>query len=51
MGLALQDPLLLGGGSWSSGMHMLCGGVGLSAILADAGRSEEWSLPRAAPPP
>lgn len=46
-----QDPLLLAGGGRPSGMHMLCGGVGLSAILADAGRSKEWPLPCAGPAP
>lgn len=50
VGLAQQDPpAALGGGGWSSGMHILCGGVWLSAILAGAGRPEEWPLPGAGP--
>ena len=45
--LVLLAPLL----SWSSGMHMFCAGVGPSAILAGAGRPEEWPLPCAGPAP
>lgn len=44
-----RTPCCLGG--WSSGMHTLCGGVGLSAILADAGRSRSGYCPVPAPPP
>lgn len=58
MVLAQQNPPVALGGrrvllapslSRSSEMHMFCARVGPAAILAGAGRPEEWPLPCAGP--